>query len=186
MGWIRARRAAILDPESGYVMRRSIRRFAVAAALLASPAMVVTLVATTPGGASSGNQVGANHTVNIPGTDKFVPFHLTIHAGDTVTWVNSDTDDHTVVADGPFTDTDNNGVNHLIPGTDNNNGQPGTFRLEFDHPGTFVYYCRFHSMLDADNQPIAPGPRGGIQDSNNNFGTPMSGVITVVSGQNEQ
>jgi hypothetical protein len=35
-------------------------------------------------------------------------------------------------------------------------------------------------MLDPDNQPIAPGPDGGIQDSNGNFGTPMSGVITVV------
>jgi hypothetical protein len=52
--------------------------------------------------------------------------------------------------------------------------------LEFDHAGTFVYYCRFHSMLDADNQPIAPGPDGGIQDANGNFGKPMSGVITVV------
>jgi hypothetical protein len=35
-------------------------------------------------------------------------------------------------------------------------------------------------MLDADNQPKAPGPDGGIQDSNGNFGTPMNGVITVL------
>ena len=35
-------------------------------------------------------------------------------------------------------------------------------------------------MPDSDNQPLAPGPDGGIQDSNGNFGTPMSGVITVV------
>ncbi len=32
----------------------------------------------------------------------------------------------------------------------------------------------------ADSQPIAPGPFGGIQDSNGNFGTPMNGVVTVV------
>jgi len=35
-------------------------------------------------------------------------------------------------------------------------------------------------MLDSFNQPKAPGPDGGIQDPNGNFGTPMNGVITVV------
>ena len=35
-------------------------------------------------------------------------------------------------------------------------------------------------MLDESNQPKAPGPDGGIQDQNGNFGTPMAGVITVV------
>jgi hypothetical protein len=35
-------------------------------------------------------------------------------------------------------------------------------------------------MLDAHHQPIAPGPDGGIQDANGNFGTPMNGVITVL------
>ena len=29
-------------------------------------------------------------------------------------------------------------------------------------------------------QPIAPGPDGGIQDTNGNYGTPMSGVVTVL------
>ena len=54
------------------------------------------------------------------------------------------------------------------------------FALRFDRPGVFVYYCRFHSMLDDDHQPKAPGPNGGIQDDNGNFGTPMMGVITVL------
>jgi hypothetical protein len=35
--------------------------------------------------------------------------------------------------------------------------------------------------LDEFNQPIAPGPDGGVQDATTgNFGTPMSGVITVL------
>ena len=38
---------------------------------------------------------------------------------------------------------------------------------------------RFHAHLDAYHQPVAPGPEGGIQDSNGNFGTPMMGVVTV-------
>jgi hypothetical protein len=70
-------------------------------------------------------------------------------------------------------------VNQLLPGTDSNGGVPGTFE-RFTHPGTFVFYCRFHAHLDGDHQPVAPGPEDGIQDENGNFGTPMMGVITVL------
>ena len=133
------------------------------------------------GGASHAKQPAGDcaQQVVVPGEDRFTPFALTIHAGDCVEWVNNDTDDHTVVSDDPFNTAGNAGVNHLLPGTDSNNGQPGTFTLTFDHAGTFVYYCRFHSHLDGDNQPVAPGPDGGIQDSNGNFGTPMMGIVTV-------
>ena len=91
-----------------------------------------------------------------------------------------DSDDHTVVSDDFFNTSGHRGVNILLPGTDSNGGQPGTVTLIFSHPGTFVYYCRFHAHLDDDHQPVAPGPKMGIQDSNGNFGTPMMGVITVV------
>jgi plastocyanin len=171
---------SILELESWCFMRRIMRRTSLVVALLVTLATLVTLVASPSWASSRHHHHGDNHTINIPGTDKFVPFHLTITEGDTVTWVNSDTDDHTVVSDDAFNDAGHNGLNQLIPGTVNNNGQAGSLTLEFDHAGTFVYYCRFHSMLDADNQPIAPGPEGGIQDANGNFGTPMSGVITVV------
>ena len=117
-------------------------------------------------------------TVNIPGEDRFAPFAVTVHVGDRVQWVNGDTDDHTVVADDAFTTAGHDDVNHLILGTASPGG-PGQFALTFPKPGTFVYYCRFHSHLDADHQPVAPGPKGGIQDANGNFGTPMMGVVTV-------
>jgi plastocyanin len=118
--------------------------------------------------------------VTVPMEDRFTPFAITIHAGDTVKWVNIDTDDHTVVSDDAFNSAGHNGTNHLLPGTDSNGGQPGTFMLTFQHAGTFVYYCRFHAHLDDFNQPVAPGPKGGIQDTNGNFGTPMMGVVTVL------
>jgi plastocyanin len=124
---------------------------------------------------------GCAQQVVVPEEDRFFPFALTIHAGDCVEWVNQDTDDHTVVSDDPFDTAGHKGTDHLLPGTDSNGGQPGTFVLRFNKVGTFVYYCRFHSHLDNDNQPVAPGPRGGIQDANGNFGTPMMGVITVKS-----
>lgn len=56
--------------------------------------------------------------------------------GDSVQWVNQDTDDHTVVSDDPFNTAGHVGTNHLLPGTDSNGGQPGTFILRFTHPGT--------------------------------------------------
>jgi plastocyanin len=119
----------------------------------------------------------------VPGEDRFTPFSLTIRAGDFVKWTNTDTDDHTVVSNDFFNTAGNQGVNIVIPGTDSNNGNPGTLTLHFDKPGIFVYYCRFHAHLDADNQPAAPGPDGGIQDPSGNFGTPMNGVITVLPGR---
>jgi plastocyanin len=131
---------------------------------------------------AEGKDHKAHTQVIVPGEDRFLPFALTIKSGESVQWINNDTDDHTVVANDFFNTADNAGVNIVIPGTDNNGGMPGTLTLHFDKPGLWAYYCRFHSHLDGDHQPVAPGPDGGIQDSNGNFGTPMNGVITVLPG----
>jgi plastocyanin len=120
--------------------------------------------------------------VIIPGEDRFLPFSVVIRPGDSVVWENDDTDDHTVVSNDAFNTAGHQGTNVIIPGTDSTGGQPATFTLHFTHPGVFAYYCRFHAMLDADNQPKAPGPDGGIQDPDGNFGTPMMGQITVLQG----
>jgi plastocyanin len=113
------------------------------------------------------------HVVTVPEADRFTPFALTIRAGDVVRWVNNDEDAHTVVSDDAFTTAGNTGTDRLLP-------VDGTVELRFTRPGAFVYYCRFHARLDEFNQPVAPGPDGGIQDANGNFGTPMSGLITVL------
>ena len=112
--------------------------------------------------------------VTVPPSDRFTPFALTVRPGDVVRWVNNDEDDHRVVSDDAFNTAGHKGLDALLT------ADGGTFRLRFDHPGTFVFYCRFHARLDEFNQPVAPGPDGGIQDSSGNFGTPMSGVITVL------
>ena len=120
----------------------------------------------------------AKDPAKIPAEDRFAPFAVTVRVGDRVRWVNGDTDDHTVVADDAFTTAGHDDTNHLILGTASKGG-PGQFSLVFHHPGTFVYYCRFHAHLDAAGQPVAPGPEGGIQDTSGNFGTPMMGIVTV-------
>jgi plastocyanin len=129
--------------------------------------------------ASDRGEHGRTHSVTVPPEDRFTPFAQTIHAGDSVKWVNHDADAHTVVSDDAFNSAGHRGTNQLLPA-----GQSLTLR--FNHPGTFVYYCRFHARLDAFNQPVAPGPDGGIQDANGNFGTPMSGVITVLPRNDER
>lgn len=139
--------------------------------------MLATLIFTF----SSRVRAGDDETVKpaatqvlVPDEDRFTPFAVTIHVGQWVTWVNNDTDDHTIVSNDAFNSAGHHGVNVLLKA----NG--GKFSLKFTHPGVFPYYCRFHSMLDDHNQPKAPGPDGGIQDPNGNFGTPMNGVVTVV------
>jgi plastocyanin len=126
---------------------------------------------------------GSDHRrkqVIVPGEDRFVPFAVTIHVGDAVEWINTDTDDHTVVTNDFFNTGGHKGLDFLLKGTDNNGGIPGKLTLRFSHPGTFVYYCRFHAHLDEHHQPVAPGPDGGIQDASGNFGTPMNGIVTVL------
>ena len=144
----------------------------------------LTLGSTITNHIRASDKPRGNRMVIVPGEDRFAPFGLIVHTGEEVEWVNMDTDDHTVVSNDFFNIGTQKGVNVLLVGTDNNNGKPGTFKLRFSQPGVFHYYCRFHSHLDDDHQPVAPGPDGGIQDSNGNFGTPMMGVITVLQGAN--
>jgi plastocyanin len=117
--------------------------------------------------------------VTIPDEDRFTPFAVTVHVGDSVKWTNTDSDDHTVVSDDAFNTAGHQGTNTVLAGTDTPSGQH-SLTLRFNKAGTFVYYCRFHAHLDADNQPVAPGPDGGIQGKGGNFGTPMMGVVTVL------
>jgi plastocyanin len=110
----------------------------------------------------------------VPDEDRFTPFAITILTGQRVQCNNNDNDEHTSVSDDAFNTSGPRGVDVLLKA----NG--GKVTIKFDHPGTFPFYCRFHAHLDSANQPVAPGPDGGIQDPNGNFGTPMAGVITVV------
>ena len=142
--------------------------------LLGVLAIAVVFIAVNAIGFGAGGGGGTVHRVKVPHADRFTPFALTVRAGDKVKWVNHDSDDHTVVADNAFDSAGHKGTNTRLKA----NG--GALSLRFKHPGTFVYYCRFHAHLDSRNQPVAPGPDGGIADSHGNFGTPMSGVITVL------
>src|SRR5262245_24201195 len=95
-----------------------MRPFRVIALSIGCVIALSAAVATPLAAESSQSSNGSSHTVNIPETDKFVPFALTVQVGDRVRWVNSDTDDHTVVSDDAFNTAGHLGLNVLIPGTD--------------------------------------------------------------------
>jgi plastocyanin len=139
--------------------------------LLALSITLLSLMMTVESGWAAGE--ARLWQVVVPLEDRFSPFSITIHVGDSVQWVNTDEDDHTVVSDDQFTTAGHKGVNRLLQ------ADGGTFTLTFTRTGVFVYFCRFHAHLDAQSQPVAPGPDGGIQDTNGNFGTPMMGVVVV-------
>jgi plastocyanin len=145
------------------------------ALLTALAVMVLALPNRVLAGSPPQQRHPATAQVTIPDEDRFFPFAMTVQVGTTVTWVNNDTDDHTLVSDDAFNTAGHFGTNIIIKA----NG--GKVSLTFRHPGVFPYYCRFHSMLDGHHQPVAPGPDGGIQNTNGDYGTPMNGVISVVA-----
>ena len=138
--------------------------------------MLATLVVVLVAGVSNRALAApppAVKQIMVPGEDRFTPFAVTVHVGQKVMWVNNDSDSHRVVSIDAFNTAGHKGVNQLVVAGD-------TYTLKFMHPGVFPFYCSFHATLDGSNQPKAPGPFGGIMDPNGNFGTPMSGVVTVI------
>lgn len=158
-----------------------LRIFKSRKAIAVSVAFLLVLALLVPVGVVLADR-SRTHVVTVPEEDRFDPYVIVIRAGEQVTWSNNDTDDHTIVSNDFFTTTNHKGTDILLPGTENNNGKPGKATFRFQKPGVFAYYCRFHATLDGSHQPIAPGPDGGIQDANGNFGTPMNGIVIVLSG----
>lgn len=90
--------------------------------------------APTPGGPAA---------VTIAG-NAFSPASLTVMAGSPVTWTNRDGDSHTVTADGGAFDS-----RTLATGA--------SFTFTFASPGSFAYFCAFHSGMRGTVTVVAAG-----------------------------
>jgi predicted lipoprotein with Yx(FWY)xxD motif/plastocyanin len=87
--------------------------------------------ASTPGASGSSGQTAGSNTVKINVQNfAFNPKSLTIKAGTTVIWHNSDSVLHTVTSDTGVFD------GNLLSGAD--------FQFNFDKAGTYPYYCKPH------------------------------------------
>jgi plastocyanin len=107
--------------------------------------LAVGVLAASCGGGTTATTGGAVTTAGTPGTGgggaavtikgfAFEPATVTIKAGESVTWTNQDSANHTVVADkGEFTSGD------LANGA--------TFAFKFDTAGTYAYKCSIHPSM---------------------------------------
>jgi plastocyanin len=68
----------------------------------------------------------------------FDPAVITVKAGTTVTWTNSDQDPHTVTSDGKAGPLNSKPLN-----------QGDTYQYTFTVPGTFSYLCTIHPFMTA-------------------------------------
>jgi plastocyanin len=75
----------------------------------------------------------AANTVEISGF-MYAPDTLTIHAGESVTWVNHDQDPHTIVGK-------NNEFHSEALDTNDK------FTYTFKKPGTYTYFCTLHPQM---------------------------------------
>ena len=96
---------------------------------------VVFLSTTATIWAAGGND-GRTHQVTVPAEDRFTPFAITIHPGDTVRWVNNDSDPHTVVSDDKV-------FKSKVLDTDEK------FSYTFTKPGAYPYFCSVHPKMTA-------------------------------------
>lgn len=83
--------------------------------------------------------VGEN-TVNIF-IYEFMPHTLTVKAGTTVTWINNDEAEHTVVAEDDLFKSENLKTILIQPGD--------SFSFTFELPGTYKYVCSIHRGMTA-------------------------------------
>lgn len=97
--------------------------------------------ATTPASSGGGSSAPAGKTVTVDIKNiQFAPKELTVKAGTTVKWTNSDQVAHTVTKDsGPGPDFDSGDV-----------AGGGTYEQTFKTPGKIHYVCQIHPGQEGD------------------------------------
>jgi plastocyanin len=106
----------------------------------------------------------------------FGPNTVTITAGGTVTWTNSDSAPHTATGDGGSFDT----------GTIDTGGIAS---ISFDTPGTYTYFCAIHPEMTGTVVVVAAdggddgGDDGTVDDDDDVTGLPDTGSGITAAGQ---
>jgi plastocyanin len=92
--------------------------------------------------ATTQTQVPGATTVTIQNF-AFNPASITVPKGTTVTWVNQDTTDHTIVNDAQGSTAQG----ALF--TSNSLSRGGSYSYTFENPGTYPYHCSIHMAMKA-------------------------------------
>lgn len=115
--------------------------------------VAVVAVVLTVGLLGAGEADGANQAVTAEPTDVFAPAHVTVSAGEKVTWTNGGGLHNVVFDDGTFTEPP-------TPST-----SAWTTERTFSSAGTFGYYCERHRSTGMTGtvtvvNPSMPAPPG--------------------------
>ena len=116
------------------------RPFYAAVALVVAGAFLVPIV-------TSGPALAEDHKNEIKGL-AFNPEQITVRAGDSVTWVNEDSDRHHLMGDG-FESTD------LVHGA--------TFSIDLPEPAQLSYHCTIHTYMEG--HIVVLNPDGSVPPS---------------------
>lgn len=104
------------------------------------PYTVIVSGTPAPPASASGAPVVSNTNISINANQGFVPNTLTIRAGQTVTWTNSDTNVHTVTSNAGYT-----------PAFDSGGLATGQkFSFQFNQPGTYGYHSQTEPVYTTD------------------------------------
>lgn len=146
------------------MMPRSVLIALVMAALLAPPASVRSAPAPV--------------YVHMNGANDFLEPVVAVRPGQSVVFVNQDTDPHTIVGFDPQTGRHPLAINGRAAGTPGAGHAAGTFTVTLSRPGIYSYYCSLHATLSKTYRGAAQAaPRKGVDG----YGGAMAGVIIVTS-----
>ncbi len=84
--------------------------------------------------------IAADYKIGMEGWE-FNPAELTVHAGDTVTWINDDDTNHDIAFEIEFEGAPTLDNPHKVRTTKQ-------FSLAFDKPGVYRYTCKIHRDYD--------------------------------------
>jgi plastocyanin len=145
-----SRSSASPGPRTARLQTRTKQTLALLSAL--TLVLAVGLLAASCGGDSTTTTAGVGTTASAPGTTggsgagraqvvmrnlAFDPATVTIQVGESVTWTNQDSMDHTIVADnGEFESS-------VLAGG-------AAFSFTFDTAGTYAYHCGIHPSMTGE------------------------------------
>ena len=146
-------------------MLRTLSRHRLLAAAITMVAAAALVLALAPGI----ERARAQNSASVDIADfTFGPNSVTITAGGTVTWTNSDSAPHTATGDGGSFDTGT-----IDPG--------GSQSITFDTPGTYTYFCAIHPDMTATVVVVAAGDDG-TDNGTDDGGEDVSGLPDTGSG----
>ena len=112
--------------------------------MLTSMILTGFIMTTTPFAFAEQIHVSVPQGSSVPGCDEtnecYLPYHVTVSAGEEITWSNDDSAAHTVTSGTPSEGHDGNFDSSLFM-------SGSTFSVTLDETGEYPYFCMVHPWM---------------------------------------